>query len=244
MALTFDGSTDKLTSSTAAVTQQDITFGAWVKTTSTGSNRTIISVSSSSSTNPILRLLLSGNKPYFQIRADDSIIVTALAANPISTNTWTHVSCTATSSETEVFKNGVSVGTAGEGYVDPITVDQTELGVLLRTGPGVELFDGDMAEAAIWNVALTDEEMLELAAGYTPSMVRPSALVMYNPLNGHNNDVTGTCNFTVSGTTPAAHPPMLQQTGQILQFPSGAAAGGFIPAWALQANTIIQQVTR
>jgi len=37
--------------------------------------------------------------------------------------------------------------------------------------------DGDLAEAAIWNIALSDADVARLATGESPLSVRPDALV-------------------------------------------------------------------
>ena len=42
--------------------------------------------------------------------------------------------------------------------------------------------DGSLAEAAIWNAALSDAEVAALATGVSPLLVRPGSLVFYAPL--------------------------------------------------------------
>jgi len=49
----------------------------------------------------------------------------------------------------------------------------------LASGAGA---DCKIADAAIWNVALTDAEWLSYHAGLSPLMIRPDALVYYSPL--------------------------------------------------------------
>jgi hypothetical protein len=43
---------------------------------------------------------------------------------------------------------------------------------------------GGIAEAAIWSVALTADEVASLASGAAPFMIRPASLVLYAPLIG------------------------------------------------------------
>lgn len=68
-------------------------------------------------------------------------------------------------------------------------------------------FDGRMAEAAVWDVALSAEEAAALADRAAPILVRPANLAFYAPLVRALHDVmTGTV-----GTSSAAvieHPPM------------------------------------
>lgn len=70
-------------------------------------------------------------------------------------------------------------------------------------------FDGCIAEPAIWDVALTDDEVASLARGFSPDQIRPQSLVSYWPIIGRHSpeiDVFGGFNLTVSGATQAEHP--------------------------------------
>ena len=49
------------------------------------------------------------------------------------------------------------------------------------TGVGANI---DVAEIAMWNVALSSDERAALVAGYSPLFVRPQNLVVYFPLLG------------------------------------------------------------
>ena len=75
--------------------------------------------------------------------------------------------------------------------------------------------DGDIAEVAIWNVALTGAEMAALAAGAPPGTVSPSALVFYAPIYGTQSpekDLISANNLTVTGATASsAYPPINAQ---------------------------------
>jgi hypothetical protein len=57
-------------------------------------------------------------------------------------------------------------------------------------------FDGKIAHAAIWDVALTTEEFDRLYAGALPTEIRPEALVAYWPLIDDDNDPIGGYNMT------------------------------------------------
>lgn len=86
----------------------------------------------------------------------------------------------------------------------PIGLLVTVLGTLV----GLFLALKANSQAAVWNVALTDEEMASLAAGCSPLRVRPSALVFYAPLSpgvfDYRAGVTITNNNT--STVSADHP--------------------------------------
>jgi hypothetical protein len=42
--------------------------------------------------------------------------------------------------------------------------------------------NGSLAEVGIWNAALTAAEVLSLARGMSPSLIRPQSLTIYAPL--------------------------------------------------------------
>lgn len=74
-------------------------------------------------------------------------------------------------------------------------------------------FNGRIAEAGIWDVVLTTGEIAQLAAGCSPLLIRPSALVSYVPISGAADpelDWMGGGGFTLSGTAAkAAGPPRI-----------------------------------
>lgn len=70
--------------------------------------------------------------------------------------------------------------------------------------PG-EFFAGDIAEAALWNVALTAVEVAALAKGVSPRLVRPQSLQFYTPLIRETIELKG-LTLTSSGSTTTDHP--------------------------------------
>ena len=58
---------------------------------------------------------------------------------------------------------------------------------------------GGLAEIGIWNVALGDDEILELSLGVPPSKIRPGSLVAYLPLVRDLIDVKGNA-FAITGS--------------------------------------------
>jgi hypothetical protein len=78
-------------------------------------------------------------------------------------------------------------------------------------------FDGDLAEAAIWSVALSDEEVAALGKGVSPRVIRPTSLVAYYPVRGDASPErdrwrTG-YHLTVTGATPSAHRSVIEPSG-------------------------------
>ena len=97
-----------------------------------------------------------------------------------------------------------------------------------NSSPG-EVLDGDVAECAIWNVALTAAERAILAAGYSPLFVSPANLLLYAPLIGRYNpeiDLIGALSGTLVNTpVNAAHPRIIYPSpAQIRRFTTAVAA--------------------
>lgn len=82
------------------------------------------------------------------------------------------------------------------------------------------MMNGKLAEVAIWNVALTDNEMAALSIGVSPLMIRRNALKGFWPLYGTGSgeaDLSGNVNTAgIGGSVPAAdHAPV----GRLLNQP-------------------------
>lgn len=63
----------------------------------------------------------------------------------------------------------------------------------------------ELADIAVWSVALTSDERASLAAGVSPLLIRPDKLEIYLPLMRGGNDYMGGA-FTVTDATVADHP--------------------------------------
>jgi hypothetical protein len=115
-----------------------------------------------------------------------------------------------------------SSATSRTGYLNgvagtPDTTNQTvsslaksRIGNLWESSAEASFFSGDLAEAAVWNVVLTDPEIVSYNLGVSPLLIRPSALVGYWPLMGTASpeiDVRGRTELTlVNGPIWSPHP--------------------------------------
>ena len=68
-------------------------------------------------------------------------------------------------------------------------------------------YTGRIADAAIWNAALTASEIASLAKGMTCDKVRPQSLVFYAPLVRDLQDVRGGLTITNNNTATVANHP-------------------------------------
>ena len=153
-----------------------------------------------------------------QTTGADKIIVSSVVGTPssglssgvttVNTGTWYHA-CGVFTSDTsrDAFLNGGEKG-SDTGSRSPSSPDQFRIGARSYQA-AANYFDGSIAEAGIWNVALSDEEVAQLGLGYSPLMIRPSALVGYWPMLGNNSpelDRKGSTSFTwTNSPTKADH---------------------------------------
>lgn len=117
---------------------------------------------------------------------------------------------------------GVNSDTLGLGS----GIDSISFGVHGDSSPS-NPFSGNLAEWGVWDRALDDAEILQLAAGYTPDHI-PRGLVGYWPLNdgaGNERDFgSGGRTLTETGTvTKVDHPKMITLDDDQLIIPASVA---------------------
>jgi hypothetical protein len=94
--------------------------------------------------------------------------------------------------------------------------------------------DGDLAEIAVWDVALTQSETEALAAGAPPLLIRPASLVFYDPLYKYAATLPAIVNSTSvslntadgeagNASTASRHPPVMRAASPFI-IPAAAAA--------------------
>jgi len=125
----------------------------------------------------------AGLNPRVFIYASKGNFSSAQTTTNASQDTWHHLcGVFAASDDRTAYLDGGNKGTDATD-LSPDYVDLTAIGAFKDNTPG-EYCSGRIAEAAIWNVALTDAEVAILADGFSPLLVRPASLVAYWPLIG------------------------------------------------------------
>lgn len=148
--------------------------------------------------------LESAATSVFRFVPRTSVQTSLLGTAAATTGIWHHVCGIEYSSTSRaIFTNGADKQTNTTSRV-PAGMNQTTLGILNDlTIP----FDGKLADAAIWNVALADEEVAALALGISPLRIRRTNLVRYYPLLGTGSpepDWSGQNQpMTINGTVAA-----------------------------------------
>lgn len=160
----------------------------------------------------------------------------AETASGFSANTWHHAAgVVAASDDRRVYIDGGSKGTDA-GEASSTGLDSVNIGAHGNGTPDL-YFSGRIAEAAIWNAALSDAEVVELAAGRSPLLVRPQSLVAYWPLvRDGDEDVVGGYDMTPQNAPAvASHPSGIFGRAPIsavappVVAPAAAAAGYMTP---------------
>lgn len=116
---------------------------------------------------------------------------------------WEHLCYTfggaAGSYAMKIYLDGASAGT-GTGNASSSSVI-TRVGLRVFGSSGA--FTGDIAELAIWNLKLSDAEVVQLASGADPQTVQAGNLQMYCPILGDDSpepDLVGSYDLTINGT--------------------------------------------
>ena len=210
MARLFDnGSTQCLRNSSTPVTGVPLTLAAWFNTDDLGVNQCLLSVADSGSGNNYFTILIEGLVDDYLDASQRSASTTGhcrTTAAP-SADAWHHgCAVFAAIDDTRSYLDGGGKGTDNTS-ITPTGLDRVGIGVHADSTP-LGYMPGAIAEAAIWNAALTDDEVAILAKGYSPLLVRPQNLVAYWPLiRDTDDDIVGGYSMTpVNSPTVAAHP--------------------------------------
>ena len=208
MARAFVGaSLQYLEVAAAVLTAVPFTMACWVNPASTATNESLLSLAKSTDTVHRHDLRINAGGSLSAATNAGSLVIATTTGGTLSTGSWSHA-CGVWSANNAraVYLNGGSKGT-DTGSQTPTGMDRTGIG-RLSNSTGQNYLTGTIAEAAIWNVALTDAEVALLALGVSPLLVRPGSLVAYWPLIGRFSpevDVRGGNSATVTGATAADH---------------------------------------
>lgn len=232
----------------ALLSAAPITISAWVRPTSVANLTEILSICSADSGN-YFSLRLNANQIQAVARSNTSR--TATSTQVLSTNTWYHVCAVfASSSSRAAYVNGGNKGTNTQSSTPSVVGGETTLAGLGGSSNG-DYYSGDIAELAIWNVALSDAQVLMLSLGLEPTFVAPSNIAAYLPLLNHSSGFDGTLEGgylmdlrrstnngwrVINGllVSRQAHPRMIYSKRQIISCPPSP----FQAAWGMQAGNV------
>lgn len=226
MARLFDDGATQYITVPAPLTGAPFSMGCWFNTNDDTIVQCLMSLADTATANNYHLLLaygtIGGDPLRFEVLATaaESISVTGTG---FTANTWHHACAVkAAADDHAVFIDGGSKGTDATSST-PAGVDTLGIGARVLSGVGVPM-SGFIAEAAVWNVALSDAEVAILAEGYSPLLVRPQNLVFYAPLVRELLDVVGGATLTNNnGATVGDHSRVLYPPPPSLVIPPLAA---------------------
>lgn len=139
---------------------------------------------------------------------------------------WHHaIAVFAAVDDRRVYLDGGNKGTEATSRT-PGAVAKTAIAVMPSDVYSLHM-DGYLAEAAVWNIALTDGEAAILAKGFSPLFVHPQNLVAYWPLIGRLSpeiDMVGGYDMALNNApTLGGHARVIYPTTPIAVMAGGAA---------------------
>jgi uncharacterized Zn-finger protein len=212
-----------------------LSFGCWFRKGTT--DDLVMTVGATSGTSATLSLRGDGGAVGRPLKAMQNGSTVATTSNGFNGSTWHHGFIVATSvSDISVFCDGAGKANGGSGA----TITPTQVSIPSNTN-GNTL---QVAEAAIWSVALTDAEVAVLARGFSPLLVRPQSLVFYTPLVRDAIDFKGASLTLTGGPTAFAHPRVYFPSRPRISVPEASAeiAVSAINTLALSQQAALSQL--
>jgi hypothetical protein len=208
MAWDFDGTNDYMEATSAVLTAGPLTFSAWINIDATGIAHRILSISSTTGNDRWSLFVGATNVISFQVGASSSFFAVSTTAS-VGTGTWYHVAgtySTAANQPMQVYLDGTKIGPTNSNRTPTAgNLNRTLLGSTYVTSALTQYLNGRIAEAAIWDVVLSDAEISSLAKNFRSDLIRPASLKFYMPLIREVQDVRAGLSFTNNATAAAAH---------------------------------------
>jgi hypothetical protein len=197
-------SSQYLSVASAPAAEVPLTIACWAKPANTNV-MTLVSISNGTSADRFQIVLNSQ-----QVRA--GAIGTGLAgiastSGAFSVNTWFHAAGVFESNSARTaYRDGGNTGTNNLNR-QPINMLFTTIGGNFFNDSVGSFCSAEIAEAGIWNAALSPDEIASLAKGVTCDKIRPESLVFYAPLVRDLVDLRGGLAITNNNTATVANHP-------------------------------------
>lgn len=208
MAYDFNATAD-LTAVGSPFTAHPATLACWYYPDTITTGRCPISIGLAGGTGNLFSIEVQANTGFVIARligASGAQNRTVTTTTGVTTNAWSHVGGVfASLTSRTAYINGIGT-TATDSGAEPANLNRICIGARFNGSAGLNA-DGKIAEAAMWNVALTQEEMAALAKGFSPSLIRPDNLVVHVPLVRNITEMRDGYSFAANTTiTVFEHP--------------------------------------
>ncbi len=228
MARDYPTVNDWLNLSSAPVTASPLTMSTWLNVADTTA-RGHFSICDGANNNNRWTIENFGDKARFVVRSAQG--TTATTGNTLTIGAWDHVCAVNISSTSHRI-----ILNADFDNDDTSTTDREPSSVVdVVAGGRIDFASGSstatLAESAIWNVALVDDEIEALAAGVSPDQIRPHSLVFYlKQIRDADVDQISGTKLTVNGTPAVvSHPPHITYPAGFASITVPAVAGITVP---------------
>ncbi|TXH13945.1 MAG: hypothetical protein E6R03_10405 [Hyphomicrobiaceae bacterium] len=202
MALQFGAGGNRLTASpTLSV---PFSFGCWFNLTGS-TDLQIMHIGSTSATTASVRMEVQMSQATKSVKVVSGSTTAAATSTGASSGVWGHALCVVNGvSDIRVYLNGAGKATGGPGS----TITPTSVLIPYWSSNGGTV---KVAECAVWSGALSDDDAASLAAGFSPSLVRPELLAFYTPgvrdvFDARGASITTTGSLTVIDHCRIRHP--------------------------------------
>ncbi|HUS95673.1 MAG TPA: LamG-like jellyroll fold domain-containing protein [Hyphomicrobiaceae bacterium] len=209
MARNFNGSSDRIDGN-PPVTNEPFTISCWFNSDNVTTAACLVSLSQGASSTVGWGLEARGDVTNDPVRARKGATAYAVTTTGFAAGAWHHAcGVFAADNDRRAYLDGGGEGTDTANIADPVTPDRVSVGVFGDFTPS-NFHLGRVAEVFVWNAALAANEILMLAQGAHPWMVRPGNIVFAMPLFGTTAiepDWSGGNNHgTVTGAARIDHP--------------------------------------
>lgn len=204
MATDFDGST-QFYSGSAVLTTYPCTMACWAVSDGPSGNDGMMSITAGAASASRLVLMTGNSTNTVVARANNN--GGAATSTTFTTGVLFHAcGVWVASNDRSAFLNGGGKGSTTNIQALGTTPDLTRIGNSRASSANDFFFDGRISWPCIWNVALTDAEVLALANGCPPWLIRPASIVGLWTLDGAPGTAVpliGSTSLTATGSPTA-----------------------------------------
>lgn len=196
---------DTLGSIGVPVTSAPFTACAWAKSSSATAHQNVFVFGSTEFWAVFLAGNETGDPAQLIIEDDPNPVLEVVTNNGYSINTWHHVAMIeASATDHRIILDG-DIANQGTSSTN-MSPDSLLASAIARSS-----MNGNVGHVAVWNVVLSDNEIISLAAGVSPLRIRRDNLINYWPINGQSPeiDIVGGLSMMISGNPTKNEEPLI-----------------------------------
>lgn len=224
------GSSQYIEASSAVVGAYPLTIMAWFNPDATTGTRTIAALGDLSAANEYARIGITSGFGFAQSKSGGAAGLALDTTHAPSNGVWSiFVGVFTNATDRKMYVDASSSpGTNATSVAFGAGIDTTAIG---RTPNDGNFIDGQVAEFAVWSVALAEVEIASLVAGASPMFVRPGSLACYQDLRRNLNTPGIGPSFTNNGSTVSDHLPGMYYPAPTIGM--GVPAASTVPPLAM-----------